>query len=253
LSKKKIVAIAFLLLVISIGLGLGGFNPNTVQADELGNKQVKLAKDIIKSIKYQEDIKKELEIIKNKENDDAEDLSIDLTLEKTFQKTLENLEIELIKNKMEFQLVNQQLLSIGETSKLPYLGDGSYTWPVDGYFNVSQGYGGAHKGVDINTLGAHPNVFAVQTGIIVSVSDDGDGYGNKVVIYHGEGVYTLYAHLHTMKAKVGQYIEEGSVIGTVGNTGNSDGDHLHLQLTKTGDPVEKTIDPLGYIKLAEKK
>lgn len=236
----------------------GVFLPTTqnIQADELKNKQVRLAKEIMKSIEYQKDIKAELERMKNKEVETGEesDLSIDLTLEKTFQKTLENLEIELFKSKLEFQLVNQQLISLGETAKLPYLGDNSFLWPVDGYFNVSQGYRGAgHRGTDMNTMGAHPDVFAVQTGIVVEAQDDGDGFGNKVVIYHGEKTYTLYAHLHTMKVKPGQYIDEGTVIGTVGHTGNSDGDHLHIQLTKTGDPENATLDPMDYIKLTEKK
>lgn len=253
MSKIKIVSIVFLLFISSLGLSFSGLNSNSIQADELKDKQVKLAEEIIKSIKFQQDIQNELETIKNKQQGNPDDLNIDLTLEKTFQKTLENLQIQLLKDKMEFQLVNQQLLSVGQTAVLPYLGDGSYVWPVDGYFKVSQHYGGAHKGTDINTMGAHPNVFAVQTGVVVKVMDEGDGFGNKVVIYHGKNTYTLYAHLHTMKAKVGQYIEEGTPLGTVGNTGNSDGDHLHLQLTFSGDVENNTINPWDYIKSAEKK
>ena len=253
MSKIKIVSIVFLLFIFSLGLSFVGFNKNNIKANELKDKQVKLAEEIIKSIEFQEDIGKELETIKNKQQENPDDLNIDLTLEKTFQKTLENLQIQLLKDKMEFQLVNQQLLSVGQTAVLPYLGDGTYVWPVDGYFNVSQHYGGRHKGTDINTMGAHPNVFAVQTGIVVKVTNDGDGFGNKVVIYHGENIYTLYAHLHTMKAKVGQYVEEGTAIGTVGNTGNSNGNHLHLQLTFSGDVENNTINPWEYLKLAEKK
>ncbi len=253
MSKIKIVSIVFLLLVFSLGISLISLNSNNIQADELKNKQVKLAEEIIKSIKFQADINSELETIKNKQQGNPDDLNIDLTLEKTFQKTLENLQIQLLKDRMEFQQVNQQLLSVGQSAVLPYLGDGTYTWPVDGYFNVSQGYGGRHKGVDINTLGAHPSVFAVQTGIVIKAKDEGDGFGNKVVIYHGENIYTLYAHLDTIKAKVGQYIDEGTVLGTVGNTGNSDGDHLHIQLTFSGDVENNTINPWEYIKLAEKK
>lgn len=253
MSKSKIFGITLLFIFFSLGLSFIGLNTRNLQADELKEKQVKLAEEIVKSIKFQEEIKLELETIKNKQQENPDDLNIDLTIEKTFQKTLENLEIQLMKDKMEFQLVNQQLLSIGQYAVLPYLGDGSYVWPVDGYFNVSQHYGGRHKGIDINTLGAHPNVFAVQTGIVVKVTDDGDGFGNKVVVYHGENTYTLYAHLHTMKVKVGQYIEEGTPVGTVGNTGNSDGDHLHLQLTFSGDVENNTVNPWEYIKVAEKK
>lgn len=253
MSKSKIFGFALLLCLFSLGLSFVSFNNKNLQADELKEKQVKLAEEIVKSIKFQEEIKIELDIIKNKQQGNPDDLNIDLTVEKTFQKTLENLEIQLMKDKMEFQLVNQQLLSVGQTAELPYLGDGSYVWPVDGYFNVSQYYNVGHKGIDINTLGAHPNVFAVQAGIVTKVMDEGDGFGNKVVVYHGENTYTLYAHLNTMKAKVGQYIEEGTPIGTVGNTGNSDGDHLHIQLTFSGDVENNTVDSWGYLKQAEKK
>jgi len=251
LSKRKIkvVVIAFLLVVLSFY----GMNQGNIQAVELKNKQVLLANNIIKSIKYQKDIMTELEILKNKENQNTDALNINLTLEMTFQKTLENLEIESIKDKLEFQLVNKQILSVGNTAKLPYLGDGSYTWPVEGYFHVSQYYGGIHKGVDINTLGAHPNVVAVQTGIVVKAGNENDGFGNKVIIYHGENTYTLYAHLQTIKTQVGQYIEEGTPVGIVGHTGDSTGDHLHIQLTKTGDVENNTIDPYEYIKLVENK
>jgi len=248
-SKIKLVAFTFILSVISIfGLGQGN-----IQADELKNKQVLLANDIIKSVQYQSDIKIELEMLKNKENTDTDDLNIDLTLEKTFQKTLENLEIELIKNKLELQLVNQQILNSGDTAKLPYLGDGSYTWPVEGFFNVSQYYGNGHKGVDINTLGAHPNVLAVQTGIVVKAGNTNDGFGNKVVIYQGNDTYILYAHMQTIKVQLGQYIEEGTPVGLVGHTGNSSGDHLHIQMTTKGDIEKSTTDPYEYIKIMEKK
>ncbi|MDD2371804.1 MAG: M23 family metallopeptidase [Firmicutes bacterium] len=248
-SKLKVVVIAVLLGVLSFT----GLNQGNIQADELKSKQVVLAKEIIKSIKYQADIKTELEIIKNKESSDSDALNIDLTLEMTFQKTLENLEIELIKDKLEFELVNKQILSVGDTAELPYLGDGSYTWPVEDYFNVSQYYGATHKGIDINTLGAHPNVVAVQTGIVVKAINDGDGFGNKVVVYQGDNTYTLYAHLQTMKVQVGQYIEEGKIIGLVGHTGNSTGDHLHIQMTKSGNVENNTIDPYEYIKIVENK
>lgn len=250
MRKLKISIIAILLIILSIF----GLSHGSVKADDLKTKQVGLAKNIIKSIKYREEIKTELEIMENKEQSSTDNLNIDLTLEKTFQKTLENLEIEIIKNKMELQLVSQQLLSVGESAKLPYLGDGSYTWPVDGYFNVSQGYnGGSHKGVDINTMGAHPKVFAVQTGLVISAKNEEDGFGNKVVIYHGMGVYTLYAHLNKILVQPGAYIEEGATIGTVGHTGDSDGDHLHIQLTIKGDVEKLTMNPLEYIKLVEKK
>jgi murein DD-endopeptidase MepM/ murein hydrolase activator NlpD len=69
-----------------------------------------------------------------------------------------------------------------------------------------------------------------------------DGYGNKVVINHGYGFQTLYAHMVRVKAKVGQSVKRGEVIGYVGSTGKSTGPHLHYEVIKRGAKV----DPVYY-------
>jgi murein DD-endopeptidase MepM/ murein hydrolase activator NlpD len=98
-----------------------------------------------------------------------------------------------------------------------------------------------HQGMD----------FTARTGTPIHVSGDGEvvevkksrrGYGNKVVVDHGFGYKTLYAHLHTIGVKEGQKVKRGEVIGTVGNTGKSIGPHLHYEVRKNNKP----INPINF-------
>jgi murein DD-endopeptidase MepM/ murein hydrolase activator NlpD len=70
----------------------------------------------------------------------------------------------------------------------------------------------------------------------------GNGFGNHVVLNHGYGYETLYGHMARIKAKVGQLVKRGEVIGWVGNTGKSTGPHLHYEVHKGGRP----IDPIYF-------
>ena len=70
-----------------------------------------------------------------------------------------------------------------------------------------------------------------------------DGYGNLVVIDHGGGISTAYAHQSTIASSVGQHVSQGQVIGYVGCTGHCFGPHLHFEVRVNGSPV----DPLGYL------
>ena len=72
-------------------------------------------------------------------------------------------------------------------------------------------------------------------------------YGNQVMIYHGNGVLTMYAHLKTVQAEVGMYVEEGTVVGLVGHTGWSSGDHLHFQVSASGEIEKATVNPMNYL------
>lgn len=118
--------------------------------------------------------------------------------------------------------------------------DGQYQFPVAQPCYISQGYKGeAHKGVDIATNGKTNAIFASRSGrVIVSTfgqSGSGyGGYGNVVVIDHGDGYQTLYAHMNNRDVSVGATVNKGQKIGNVGNTGQSTGYHLHFELRKNG-------------------
>jgi murein DD-endopeptidase MepM/ murein hydrolase activator NlpD len=110
-------------------------------------------------------------------------------------------------------------------------------WPtwgsITGAFNERR-YGHYHKGLDIgNNIGTPINSTA--SGVVIFAGWHG-GYGRKLVIYHGFGYTTVYAHLYKMNVGVGDEVEKGEVIATMGNTGNSTGPHLHYEVLVDGIP-----------------
>ncbi len=98
-----------------------------------------------------------------------------------------------------------------------------------------------HAGLDFSAPTGTP-IYATSDGVVQSAGFSTDGYGNKVVINHGYGFQTLYAHMVRVKAKAGQTVKRGEVIGYVGSTGKSTGSHLHYEVIKRGAKV----DPVYY-------
>lgn len=124
----------------------------------------------------------------------------------------------------------------------------NFICPLPSYKYISCQYGsGGHKGVDFAAPGG-TNIRAVASGV-VTVSGWHYSYGNYVMIYHGTddqgNTYaTLYAHMNsTPPVSVGQSVSQGDVIGYVGTTGNSTGNHLHLELRVNG----ARTNPLNYV------
>ena len=110
-------------------------------------------------------------------------------------------------------------------------------WPTWGtitsVFNARRG-GYRHKGLDIgNNTGTPINTTAA--GVVIYAGWHGN-YGRKIVIYHGFGYSTVYAHLYKMYVEVGDEVEKGEVIGTMGSTGKSTGTHLHYEVLVDGIP-----------------
>jgi murein DD-endopeptidase MepM/ murein hydrolase activator NlpD len=98
-----------------------------------------------------------------------------------------------------------------------------------------------HAGLDFSAPTGTP-IYATSDGVVQSAGFSTDGYGNKVVLNHGYGFQTLYAHMVRVKAKAGQTVKRGEVIGYVGSTGKSTGSHLHYEVIKRGAKV----DPVYY-------
>jgi murein DD-endopeptidase MepM/ murein hydrolase activator NlpD len=99
-----------------------------------------------------------------------------------------------------------------------------------------------HAGVDLSAREGTA-VFTSATGIVVYAGLQG-GYGRYIVVDHGEGVRTHYAHLSAIRTEVGALVIEGDVIGAVGSTGRSTGPHLHFAVT---DNVGAFLDPLAVL------
>jgi len=113
------------------------------------------------------------------------------------------------------------------------LGSGRFLWPVPNFYRVSSQFGPRgrrhHDGIDIPAPQGTP-VIASDTGVVI-YSDNGiRGYGNMVVIAHGDDIFTVYAHNKKNKVKKGERVDKGQVIALVGNTGRSTGPHVHYEI-----------------------
>jgi murein DD-endopeptidase MepM/ murein hydrolase activator NlpD len=98
-----------------------------------------------------------------------------------------------------------------------------------------------HEGMDFTAKTGSP-IYATGDGQIAQANNRASGYGNHIVIRHGFGYETLYAHLSKYKCKVGQRVKRGDVIGYVGSTGRSEGPHCHYEVHKNG----KVVNPLNF-------
>jgi murein DD-endopeptidase MepM/ murein hydrolase activator NlpD len=99
-----------------------------------------------------------------------------------------------------------------------------------------------HKGIDIATFRQGDPIIASADGQVVTVDYDRD-FGNYIIVKHKHGYYTRYAHLQAFRARVGQRVQQGEVIGYLGNTGLSTGPHLHYEVHIGSD----VVDPFKYI------
>lgn len=135
-----------------------------------------------------------------------------------------------------------------------------FIWPVSSSRKISSpigsrvapgGFGSTnHKGVDICNVGYTSSIYAVKSGkvLLTNTSGYGGGYGNYVVIDHGGGLTTLYAHMSSVKVSEGQMVSQGTVIGITGSTGASTGPHLHYEVRINGVYQNPLNYLSGYIK-----
>ncbi len=135
----------------------------------------------------------------------------------------------------------------------PTSNPGGYIWPVSSRYVTSTVGGRAspggigstnHKGTDIGRVGYNSSIYAAKAGQVI-ISEYSKSYGNYVVVYHGTGNSTLYAHMSSRKVSVGQQVKQGDVLGITGSTGNSTGPHLHFEIKENNtiiNPIAK-----GYL------
>lgn len=127
--------------------------------------------------------------------------------------------------------------SSGSIGSGGYVSTGNFTWPVPGFTNISCGYSSGHKAIDISgggrTIYGTP-IVAADSGKVVTATYH-YSYGNYVMIDHGGGYSTLYAHASSLAVSVGQTVTKGQTIAYVGSTGNSTGPHLHFEVRVNGN------------------
>jgi murein DD-endopeptidase MepM/ murein hydrolase activator NlpD len=121
------------------------------------------------------------------------------------------------------------------------IGGGNFIWPTSG--SINQRYWGGHGGIDLGAWTGAPVKAADGGYVALATGGWNAGYGNHVIIDHGNGFVTLYAHLNSIYVKPGESVVAGQQIGSVGNTGNSTGPHLHFEIRYQGVPR----NPLSYL------
>lgn len=142
---------------------------------------------------------------------------------------------------------NPRDIKIGKIIVIPGVYNTNFQWPTVG--RISSYYGNRrrnfHSGIDITAKkGTH--IRAISDGLVITSGNSIDGYskyGRIIVIDHGDGVQSLYAHNDKNYVQEGQCVKQGEIIGEIGSTGNATGNHVHLEIIKNG----KTIDPLKYL------
>lgn len=130
------------------------------------------------------------------------------------------------------------------------LGTGRFIWPVPNFYRVSSHFGQRgrkhHDGIDIPAPIGTP-ILAVDTGVVI-YSDNGiRGYGNMIVLAHGDDLFTVYAHNKKNKVKKGERVDRGQKIAEIGNTGRSTGPHLHFEIRVKN----KVRNPAQYLSKAK--
>lgn len=183
-----------------------------------------------------------------KEQHKNDSIKLDLQITENYTENMEEVSIENVQiAQAQVEQRVSALIEEDEQSKMPKInGVLLAVTPVSGkitsrYASMSSVRSGAHTGTDIACSKGTP-IKAVASGTIVFAEKNGS-YGNLIKIDHGNGVETWYAHCNELYGKVGQKVNAGDIIATVGSTGNSTGPHLHLEIRLNGN----TINPQKYL------
>ena len=279
-SKTALYVLLFLCLS-TISAGMIGYHFNdseySLRAGKFKNNESKLLAELEKMENENQELHKKfkevevaLEEIKAKDQNVYRTIydmrvseNIDSVNSEIDNYTAEDIEKLIDKIEAESKSLNEVLRSAGvkdaNLSSMPVLK------PVaDKYVNrLASGYGTRfhpilkvnkmHKGLDFAASTGTP-IYATGDGS-VKVSEFNSGYGNMVVLKHGNGYESLYAHMSRSKVRNGQKVKRGDVIGYVGSTGLSTGAHLHYEIHKNGEAVDPVmyfyndVDPDDFIKI----
>ena len=211
---------------------------------------------IDKEKKDLDDTQKELATIKANQTKTAKVLENTKSVRQNFINKLtddeKNIQAQIDEYNRQFEEINNEILALAlEGLDTQYIG-GVFAWPTPGYTRITSKYGmrthpitgvyKLHTGVDIGApMGA--SFVAANDGIVVKAGYNG-AYGNMVIIDHGGGIQTLYAHGSEIMVKVGDVVKKGeTVVLKVGSTGYSTGAHAHFEVRING----VVTDPMPYI------
>ncbi len=225
-------------------------------------EQLEDDKNAVEFVKAQNlEDKAELESIEANFQQKSDELNNLYTLSETTEANLENnqlaLEAEVAKTEQAIEDSQDEVLAILQaqaeaegTTPPDYIPSSGFIWPTPNAGYVSSPFGPRwgtwHYGMDIAAAGGTP-IVASKTGTIIRVQDITTGYGKNIIMSHGDGTYTLYAHCSAMYVTTGQFVEQGDVIAAVGTTGHSTGNHLHFEIRLGSDKYD-AVDPALYVR-----
>ncbi len=217
-----------------------------LQMDEIENRDNNVYRSIFESspipdsarIKDQE-IKKEVKLVQSLGetelvNSMANQLN-NLSLRLAFQSKSFNEITNLVKNKEKLLAAIPSIQPVSN-KKLDRIASG-FGYRIDPIYKDRR----LHAGLDFTASTGTP-IYATADGVVRDAGFNTGGYGNRVLIYHGFGYETTYSHMYKIKARVGERVKRGEVIGYIGSTGKSTGPHLHYEVHRNGVPV----DPIYY-------
>lgn len=169
--------------------------------------------------------------------------------EEEYKKAYEIAEADEKKIQRELERIIAEENKKGTATK--YTGNGKFQWPCPSSKRITSYYGYRihpvyktkkfHSGIDIGA-GYGNDIVAAESGTVITATY-GSGYGKYVVVSHGSGITTLYAHCSSLLVNVGDKVQKGQTIAKVGSTGVSTGNHLHFEVRINGS----TTDPLSYV------
>ena len=178
------------------------------------------------------------------------------------QQAQKNAQAAIESDEMNYEAVKkeiQKLIAAAAASK-PQLSFSGFICPLKSYTRISSEYGWRknpvtgvnklHAGTDFAAPAGTP-IYAAASGYVQVAGWSSGGYGNYVIIYHGKmsdgnQYSTLYGHMRSVATSAGKYVQQGEIIGYVGSTGNSTGNHLHLEVWKGGSKAN-AVNPRSYI------
>ncbi|MFA9380428.1 MAG: murein hydrolase activator EnvC [Acetanaerobacterium sp.] len=211
---------------------------------EIAKAEVDAAKAEVDAAKADEDDKKQK--LEGQYGTLSQEVSILKKAEAEYNANKEQMQKELDEAKAE---IDRQMAKIGSTGE--FVG-GDFAWPLPGYSSISSYYGWRfnhsdfHTGIDITGSGVYgASVKAANAGEVAFVQSNyttGVGYGKYVIIDHGGGYATLYAHMSSISVSLGDWLGQGDKVGEVGSTGWSTGPHLHFEIRLNGQHT----NPLNY-------
>lgn len=188
----------------------------------------------------------------------SEDIAAIASKSQSLQNQVYQIQSEVNASNAEVEAINESIKELirekqRENSNAPVYSSDGFRWPLDSnlkfittYFGWDAAMSRTHYGIDVGNAGiGGKNIYAAQSGTVITAYGDSDwhgGFGNYVIIDHGGGLSTVYAHCSAVTVAVGQTVSKGDVIGYVGSTGWSTGNHLHFETRVDGTAV----DPFGY-------